>query len=84
VAQLAESYEAKVRALLTTECDEKDAVHLMGELTFCFALLTRLQKGGIPCLTSTTQRKTVDNANGTKTVGFDFVQFREYSQLKHL
>lgn len=54
------------------------AVHVMGELTFCVAIIKRLQKIQINCLASTTHRSTVDLPDGTKNVKFEFVRFRHY------
>jgi len=53
-------------------------VHLMGELTFCFALLKKLQHHGIKCVASTTERITVEQGKGTIIKQFRFVRFREY------
>ena len=61
----------------------KNAVHIMGELTFCFALVSLLQKKGIRCIASTTKRIAIQNGL-TKTSGFEFVRFREYPKLKYL
>jgi hypothetical protein len=55
------------------------AVHLMGEMTFCFALVQKLQAKGIPCVASTTRRQTIDKGDGRKEVQFSFVQFRPYA-----
>ena len=71
IEQLAEKYEIKVRQLNPT------AVHIMGEMTFIFKLINRLQVIGIPCVASTTER-TADEENGYKTSIFQFVRFREY------
>lgn len=54
------------------------AVHIMGELTFCVALIKRLQKASINCLASTTHRTTQDLPDGTKVSRFEFVRFRHY------
>jgi len=81
IESLAESYEIKVRQLLSVETSGLQAVHIMGELTFCFALVVRLQKVGITCLASTTRRHTADHADGSKTTRFGFVRFREYALL---
>lgn len=81
---LAEQYETKIRKLHANETTGAFAVHVMGELTFCFALVVRLQKTGILCLASTTRRKTIDNGNGSKTVQFDFVSFREYPDINNI
>lgn len=53
-------------------------VHIMGELTFCVALIRKLQKAGISCLASTTHRTTEDLPDGTKVSKFEFVRFRHY------
>ncbi|MEZ4983717.1 MAG: TIGR02221 family CRISPR-associated protein [Saprospiraceae bacterium] len=53
------------------------AVHLMGEMTFTFALVQRLKAIGIPCVASTTER-IAEERDGQKVVTFRFVQFRAY------
>ncbi|MCR9290713.1 MAG: CRISPR-associated protein [Bacteroidetes bacterium] len=53
------------------------AVHLMGEMTFTYRLVTKLKEAGIPCIASTTNR-IVEEKDGKKIVQFQFVQFREY------
>lgn len=69
--RLVEEYEIKVRKI------NPMAVHLMGELTFTFRLVSKLKSIGIPCIASTTARK-VTEFEGTKTSIFEFVQFRDY------
>ncbi len=81
IEQLAEDYEIKLRKILAYKNAVASAIHIMGELTFCHALVNRLQRVGIICLASTTDRKTVNNPDGTKTVKFGFVRFREYSAM---
>jgi hypothetical protein len=54
------------------------AVHLMGEMTFTHALVQKLKAAGIPCVASTTQRRTEELPDGSKKVHFQFVQFRAY------
>jgi hypothetical protein len=54
------------------------AVHLMGELTFTFALVTKLKSAGIPCIASTTERIIKFEQDGTKHSTFRFVRFRHY------
>jgi len=53
-------------------------VHIMGEMTFTFAIVTRLKALGIACLASTTERNTITTPDGKKISEFKFVQFREY------
>lgn len=54
-----------------------NTVHLMGEMNFTFALVTKLKANGIKCVASTTKRETVEE-NGVKISKFQFVRFREY------
>lgn len=53
-------------------------VHVMGEQTLCYALISRLQELGIPCIASCTARNVVDLPDGSKQSRFEFVQFRSY------
>ena len=53
-------------------------VHVMGEMTFTYAVVSRLKALGIRCVASTTERETTYNSNGTKLSEFSFVKFREY------
>ncbi len=54
-------------------------IHLMGELTFTFALLKRLQEYSIPCVASTSRRIVTDESAGRKEeVIFLFERFRNY------
>lgn len=71
IAALAEQYCSQVRA------HRPSAVHLMGEMTFTFALVNLLKNAGIPCVASTTER-IVTEEDGKKIVQFQFIQFREY------
>ena len=59
--------------------ESKDiTVHIMGEMTFTFMVVTRLKELGIKCIASTTERNTIFNSDGTKLSEFSFVKFREY------
>lgn len=53
-------------------------VHIMGEMTFTYAVVSRLKPLGITCLASTTERNTIIAPDGKKISEFKFVQFREY------
>lgn len=53
-------------------------VHIMGEMTFTFMVVTKLKEMGVKCVASTTERKTTYNKDGTKVSEFSFVKFREY------
>ncbi len=73
----------EVEALAATYVDkiqkeEPTDVHLMGEMTFTYALVNLLQEIGITCVASTSDRKVIEEVNGKKTVLFEFKQFRAY------
>lgn len=75
VCLLAERYYGKIRLA------DPMAVHIMGEMTFCFMLIPLLQSAGIPCYASTTHRDLIMAQDGMKTARFVFVQFREYGNI---
>ncbi len=52
-------------------------VHVMGEMTVIFHVVTALKTHGVRCVASTTERM-VTEADGKKITEFHFVQFREY------
>ena len=58
--------------------DYQTTVHVMGEMTFTFAVVTRLKEMGIRCVASTTERKVTYTNDGVKQTEFQFVKFREY------
>lgn len=54
-------------------------VHLMGEMTFTYALCSKLKARGIKTVASTSARVVCDNPQtGVRTSIFRFVRFREY------
>lgn len=53
-------------------------VHVMGEMTFTFALVARLKERGIRCVASCTERMAEEREGGEKLSTFRFVGFREY------
>lgn len=57
-------------------------VHIMGEQTFCYALISKLQKKGIRCVASCTAHDTFINEQGQKVSSFHFTRFREYGPMK--
>lgn len=75
VSLLADRYVSKIMSMGNPQ---KLTVHIMGEMTFTFKVVTRLKEMGIRCVASTTERKTTYNADGTKVSEFSFVKFREY------
>ena len=67
-----------VQMILSQGEADNITVHIMGEMTLTFRVVTRLKELGIRCIASTTERKTTYNADGTKLSEFSFVKFREY------
>lgn len=57
---------------------QPQAIHLMGELTFCFCLLMLLKNKGYKVIASTTTRNISYSETGEKISKFEFVRFREY------
>jgi len=74
IEKLAEEYADKVSEKTK---EARVTVHLMGEMTFTFNLLQKLQARGITCVASTTERVAKENG-GMKTSEFKFIKFREY------
>ena len=58
--------------------DNAPVVHVMGEMTFTYAIVSRLKAKGITCVASTTERIVKMMPDGKKISEFKFVQFREY------
>lgn len=75
ITDLAEEYVARIKERAETR---DVTVHIMGEMTFCYAVITKLRPLGIPCLASTTRRQVTETADGVKEVRFDFETFRRY------
>ncbi len=74
VGELADKYAAEIMAL-----DGDKTVHIMGEQTFCFSLITKLLKEGIACVASCTERDVTQLPDGSKQVRFHFARFRNYA-----
>lgn len=58
--------------------DSHPVVHVMGEMTFTYAIVSRLKMLGVTCVASTTERLVKMLSDGKKVSEFKFVQFREY------
>lgn len=71
---LAERFLVEIRKI------DPNAIHVMGEMTFTFALVRLLQKVGYLCLAATSERM-VSEYDGKKIITFQFVQFRPYNLL---
>ncbi len=75
VSQLADRY---VATIMSMGKPEEITVHIMGEMTFTFMVVTKLKEMGIRCVASTTERKVTYTSDGVKQTEFQFVKFREY------
>ena len=53
-------------------------VHVMGEMTLTYRIVSQLKARGIHCVASTSERVVDDIGNGEKISKFHFVSFREY------
>lgn len=58
------------------------AVHVMGEMTFTFALVALLQAKEVLCVAATSNRLVEMNPDGSKTARFVFAQFRPYTPIR--
>lgn len=72
---LAERYAAEIFAM---QGRDKLTVHVMGEMTFTFALVFRLKRLGIASVASTSERNVEIVSDSEKKVYFSFVRFRYY------
>lgn len=77
IEQLAEKY-LDIIANNFEQSKTKNAVHIAGELSFCYALITKLKKLGCTTLTSTSRRITENIDDKTTIKRFEFEQFREF------
>lgn len=76
IQDLVNKYFEKILEL-KNEC-QNIVVHIMGEMTFCFALITKLKNVNIKCISSTTTRNVIEREN-SKTSVFEFERFRYYN-----
>ena len=74
---LAVEYLGKINEI-AVENNIKPVVHLMGEYSFCYQLVNLLKAEGIESVVSTSERQTQMNPDGSKTIQFNFVRFRNY------
>lgn len=57
------------------------AILVMGEMNFTYHFVTKIKAAysdRMRCFATTSNRNTVDNEDGTKSVKFEFTQFRHY------
>lgn len=81
ISNLADDYLNQIISIINNENSTKEetTIHIMGEMTFVYAFVTKAKQLGINnCVASTTQRIVEELPDGKKNVTFDFVQFRKY------
>ena len=77
VYNLATIYAKDCLQILEKSTDPNNAIHVMGELTFCYQFIRLMQQQEVTCLASTTERIAVVTAEG-KVSRFEFKSFRPY------
>lgn len=78
VCKLAKEYVSICINEIRNTSEINNAVHIMGESTFCFSLTAMLIKKGVKCIASTTERNTKILDDGREIRVFEFIGFREY------
>jgi|SRR5690554_5098748 len=78
ISRLSEDYLQKILKLTANFPKKEITIHLMGEMTFVFNLLKKLEMVNIRCIASTTVRKETEFGNDKKETQFNFVRFRYY------
>lgn len=79
IIELANDYAERIVSLFkkVQTGNKTNAVHVMGELTFCYQLINILKEKGIRCVASTTKRISVQN-DTQRLSEFVFTRFRDY------
>lgn len=76
IRQLGLIYCSKIMQLSSKS--EETYVHIMGEMTFTYYLINLLNKKGVICVASTSERIVREISPGHKEVKFQFARFRRY------
>lgn len=75
INSLAEQYSEQ---LLAYAKDYHLTVHVMGEMTFVYRVVSLIKEQGVTCIASTTERDAEMTNDGRKVSDFQFVKFRRY------
>lgn len=75
IKSLAEQYTEQ---FLFYEKNHCLTIHIMGEMTFVYGVVSLLKEHGITCIASTTERNAEEITDGRKISDFKFVRFRKY------
>lgn len=85
VAELAQKYlqeclmKFEMANIPVAQQAHNEAVHIQGEFTFVYRLVNLLKTKNIKCVASTSERNVIKEKDGSKTLVFNFVKFREYA-----
>ena len=80
IEELAENLLQELDRLAEFRDSRIKAIHIMGEHTLSYTLVSKLQKRNITCLASTTERMVTQNGDEKVSV-FKFISFRTYPEL---
>lgn len=72
---LADEYVEKIQQIANKK---SVTIHLMGEMTLTFAIISRLHNLDMACIASTSRRVVTETQSGHKEIQFEFEQFRNY------
>lgn len=75
IIELARKY---VEDILSFSENHQITVHVMGEMTLTFLVVSMLKEKGIECIASTTDRNSEMISDCQKIIDFQFVRFRKY------
>ena len=75
ISQMADHYVAIVHEMAK---DKAVTLHVMGEMTLTYNIVSLFKSRGIRCVASTSERIVKENSNGEKISLFHFVAFRDY------
>ena len=78
ILELANDVANYVTSLASSESGSFTVAMVQGEFTLTMALVCLLQERGIRCVAACSTRRVVENGDGSKTVHYNFVQFRDY------
>lgn len=84
IIPLAREYCKKIVEEAEKDKNNISAIHIMGEHTFVYTIIVLLQKAGLSCIASTTERRVTENGRGQKISEFRYVAFRDYPPFKKL
>lgn len=80
IHEMADQCSGQIASLIEgVKGGEPSAVHIMGEMTLTYAIVSRLLKRGVCCMASTTTREVTTDTDGNKISVFRFVRFRQYA-----